>query len=151
MGYVQTLLRFFSLETGSNVWPSVNRIQTSTILNSAKIPAPDWILHLVIHGWPCELPLPSMLHSLTKLRIKINLNTLEIKWGLNHRPIAPELFQKARRCKHTFHSEKPRGSPWHCMELSVHSAILQDPFMVNYKTLNNGDDYDYVTLLCLKA
>lgn len=105
------LSRFFSLETGSNVWPSINRIQTSTILNSAKIPAPDWILHLVIHGWPCKLPLPSMLHSLTKLRVKINLNTLKIKLGLNHRPIAPEQFQKAWRYKHTFHSEKPQGSP----------------------------------------
>lgn len=37
---------------------------------------------------------PLLPHSLTKLRIKINLNTLEIKLVLNHRPIAPESFQR---------------------------------------------------------
>lgn len=81
MGYVQTLLRFFSLETGSSVWSSVNRIQTSTILNSAKILGPDWILHVVIHGSLYKLSLPSMPHSSTKLRIKIN-NT-EVKLVLD--------------------------------------------------------------------
>lgn len=139
MGYVQPLLRFFSLETGSHVWPSVNRIQTSTILNSATIPAPGWILHLVSHGWPRKLPPPhSVLHSSTKLRIKINLNTLEIKLGFHHRRIAPEESPKARRHKHTFHSEKPRGSPWPCTGLSVHSALLQDPFVVNYNTRHSA-------------
>ena len=151
MGYIQTLLRFFSLETGSSVWPSINRIQTLTILNSAKIPGPDWTLHLETRGWLCKLPLPSRLHSLTKLRIKINLNTLEIKFVLNHRPIAPESFQKARRYKHTFPSEKPRGIPGHRMELSVHSAVLQDAFVVNYTALNSEGDYDHVTSLCLGA
>lgn len=54
---------------------------------------------------------PLMPHSLTKLRIKINLNTLEIKLVLNHKPIALESFQKAWRYKHTFHSENPGETP----------------------------------------